>query len=76
MAAATETFLGTGLGYVRFLLEERREQLRALEEHRSQLDDYSSCRRSLEQTIRDLEVLLRYAERAEDSEGQCLCIDA
>lgn len=60
------------LGYAKSLLEERREQLRALasvpERYRS---DYSSCRRSLEQAIRELEALLRHEEGPTEREEKC-----
>lgn len=63
-----------GLAYGRFLLEERRQQLRALEQRKPGCpgDDFS-CRRSLKQAILDLETLLRQAEQAEDSEEECQC---
>lgn len=76
MVTVTEKSLGTGLAYVRLLLEERRQQLRALEERPSgHPSDACSCRRSLEQAIDALEIVLRHAEKAEGSEGgfQAVC---
>lgn len=75
MVTVTEKDLGTGLAYVRLLLEERRQQLQALEQRTPGPpgDDFS-CRRSLEQAIHALEILLRHAEQAEDSEGECQCV--
>ena len=77
MATVTEKGVGTGLAYVRLLLEERRQQLRALEERapRHPSDDFS-CRRSLEQAIDALEILLRHAEEAEGSERGFDAVDS
>jgi hypothetical protein len=69
MVTLTEKSIGTGLAYVRLLLEERRQELRALEQRTSgHPSDYLSCRRSLEQAIDALEVLLQQAEEAGWSE--------
>ena len=66
MVTVTEKGLGSGLAYVRLLLEQRRQELWALEQRTSgHPSDYFSCRRSLEQAIDTLEVLLRHAEEAE-----------
>lgn len=52
----------SGYEYVRTLIEERKRLLSDLRQGDFQgctaTDDYRSCRRSLEQALRDLEVLL------------------
>ena len=69
MVTVTDKGLGTCLAYVRLLLEERRQQLRALEERAPvHPNDECSCRRSLEQAIDALEIVLRHAEEAEGRE--------
>ena len=58
------------LKYVKSLLEERRNQLQALEQRTpGHTSDHLSCRRSLEQAIHDLEIVLRDAKQAAESEG-------
>jgi len=69
MVTVTDKGLATCLAYVRSLLEERRQQLRALEERAPvHANNECSCRRSLEQAIDALEIVLRHAEEAEGSE--------
>jgi hypothetical protein len=69
MVTVTEKGLGTVLAYVRLLLEERRQALWTLEKRTSaHPGDDVSCRRSLEQAIDALEILLRQAEEVEESE--------
>ena len=53
--------------YVRFLLDERTEQLRVLERTPSDRSDYPACRRSLEQAINELKALLRAGQEVERS---------
>jgi hypothetical protein len=75
MVTVTEKGLGTGLAYVRLLLEERRQQLRALGERApGHPSDGCSCRRSLEQAIDALEIVLRHAEEAEGIERGCQAV--
>lgn len=66
MIPVTDESSGTGLGYVRLLLNERQKQLRALDELAPDYrTDYLSCRRSLEQAINDLEALERHVREGQ-----------
>jgi len=62
MPDKTESRKQEGFAYARSLLEQRREQLRELEQSTAERSDCLSCRRSLEQAINELEALLQAEE--------------